>query len=539
MSDTMFHLDLVAVHFSTRCESACSFCYAADPLAVRAPPTPLETVKRILDKLALDGVKEILFVGGDPVVHPHFLASLRHAKQLRLTTSVLSNSWSLRPKERHDEILSLIDFVDATVLGSTAVTHDRITGRQGSFERLTANLKGISDTGKAIGLCINAMPENLTEVYDIVKTFTNDMHIPLRGLMIQRIIPSGSATGQFKFGLNLDDVELLMTQIHRVATEFSIPIQFEDPVPWCTVNPEYHSYLSRCEWGYTRGAVNAEGYLNRCAADDHYRLGTIFDSNVQDLWNSHPILRSFRSKNYLPSECKQCPDLDRCGGGCSLSCGTFQDHDVDQLYAQKTQRSVTGHYTANAPSGVGFERMAVRFAYDGDLDQITNLETVIFGDSFPVFHSKNIRDYFALCPRAFRVATVGSQVVGYSIVFPLNQNGVDEINASTPESVVRMNPAGINGRFSSLDKALYVEVIAVSDAAPLAARIGLLKDLRKQLTKSSLPAYTCPITEIGTSMAERLGFIDMPRSNTEHRSLMIRLPVLGQDKQEAVHRVIA
>lgn len=130
------HLDLVAVHFSTRCESACGFCYAADPLAERAPPTPLETVKRILAKLALDGVKEILFVGGDPVIHPHFLDSLHHAKELGLITSVLSNSWSLRPKEKHDEILSLVDFVDATVLGATDITHDAITRRPGSFDSL-------------------------------------------------------------------------------------------------------------------------------------------------------------------------------------------------------------------------------------------------------------------------------------------------------------------------------------------------------------------------------------------------------------------
>ena len=524
MRELQAHLDLVAVHFSTRCESSCGFCYAADSLSVRALPTPLGTVKRILDKLVLDDVKETLFVGGDPVIHPHFLDSLRHAKQLGLVTSVLSNSWSLRPKEKHDEILSLIDFVEATILGASETTHDEITGRSGSFQRLISNLQRISASGKSVGFCVSAMPQNLTEIYEIVRTVRDDFQISVRSLMIQRIIPSGNATGQFKFGLNLDDVDILMRQIDRIATDFKIPIQFEDPVPWCTVDPIFHKYLTRCEWGYTRGSVSSEGFLNRCAADDHYRLGTIFEGHVQEIWRDHPILQSFRSKKYLPRECQECTDFNKCGGGCSLSCGTLRDHDIDQLYAQKTQRIQNGAYTPYAPSGEGFDRLSIRFAYEGDLEQITELEIVIFGDSFPVFHLNNIQSYFDRCPKAFRVAAQGSQVIGYSIVFPINQRGLDEIADSAPESVVKMNPTGINDRFSNADKAIYVEVIAVKGDAPMAARIGLIRDLILQLKSSAIPAYTCPITDVGTTMVRQLGFVEMGQQSGDSRKLMLRIP---------------
>ncbi len=61
MSGDKVHLDFVALHFSTRCAAKCSFCYSADPLFEKATPTPLPEVKRILTKLATDGVTEVLF----------------------------------------------------------------------------------------------------------------------------------------------------------------------------------------------------------------------------------------------------------------------------------------------------------------------------------------------------------------------------------------------------------------------------------------------------------------------------------------------
>lgn len=156
------------MHFSTRCGAACTFCYFSDPLAERIKPTPIDDIRRIFSKLATEEVAEVLFVGGDPVVHPDFLESLEIAKSLGLNVSVLSNSWAIRPVEKFERALSLIDSCEATILGATSETHDALTQRKGSFEQLMANLQQMAVFGHKVGICANAMPQNLDQIYDIV-----------------------------------------------------------------------------------------------------------------------------------------------------------------------------------------------------------------------------------------------------------------------------------------------------------------------------------------------------------------------------------
>ena len=508
------HLDLVALHFSTRCGAACTFCYAADPLSQRLEPTPLDDIERILVKLAEEEVKDVLFVGGDPVVHPDFVKSLEIAKSLGLTTIVLSNSWAIRPAVQLAKIVSLIDYCEATILGATSVTHDSITQRPGSFDFLLESIKRVSECGKPIGICANAMPENLREIFDMVRTVHVDRHIPVRSLMVQRIIPSGRSSGNSRFGLNLDDVDTLMQQVHRVHSEFRIPITFEDPVPWCTVDPQYHNLLARCEWGYTRGSINNKGFLNRCGADDHYRLGSIWDGNVQDIWRNHPTLRSFRSKAYLAAECQTCDLLEKCGGGCPLSCGTLKDHDQDYLYIQKTiQHSVPPDQAPSA--SVTPARQQIRFAYPSDLESIVRLEESLFSNDSHAFRSKTISRYFDKCPQAFRVAVDGNRLVGYLVLFPLTQAGVRDVFDRSPTSIVFIDPDFVAPSFERDHRGLFVEVLAASPDCSLQMKIALLRNMMQTMSAFHTPLFTCPISEIGLSIAKRLGFKQMKAAGGE------------------------
>ncbi|MCX6625709.1 MAG: SPASM domain-containing protein [Acidobacteria bacterium] len=458
------------MHFSTRCGAACSFCYFSDPLAQKLEPTGLDKIEAILEKLSSEGVREVLFVGGDPVIHPKFFESLQKAKSLGLVTSVLSNSWAIRPANSFEAAVNLIDNCEATFLGSNPTTHDELTQRPGSYSALVSNLKSVVLQGKSIGVCTNAMPRNLREVYDTVRVLINDHRIPVRSLMVQRIIPSGASSGRFKFGLNLDDVDVLMRQIDRVARDFDVPILFEDPVPWCTVDTAFHKYLARCEWGYARGAISATGELNRCGADDKYRLGSVWEGSIQDIWNSHPILKSFRSKRYLPGECQSCDLLQKCGGGCPLSCGTLRDHDLDQLYRDKVDRGAAIHGTPND------SRAHTRYAVEDDLPSIVRLEQELFGSAAPVFTSENITRLFARCPKAFRVVLQENKIQGYSVVFPLTQVGTEAVRVRQHRSITEMSTALLAERVSSNVAAFYLEVVAVRPDADTSAAASLIRD---------------------------------------------------------------
>lgn len=489
-------LEMVAVHFSTRCGAKCSFCYYGNPLAQREEPTSAEMAAKILRRVAHEGVREVLFVGGDPVVHPHFHDSLKLAKDLGLITSVLSNSWALRPVNEYEAQLQLIDFCEATVLGPTSKLHDALTGSTGSFDNLVRNLKRISAYGKQVGICLNAMPQNLNHMYDIIDRLINEHGVAVRAAMFQRIIPSGDAKRSFKFGLNLDDMESLMSQVDAIVKDFSLPITFEDPVPHCTVAEKYRHYLTKCQWGYTKGSVNHRGELNRCGADDHYRLGTIFDESLQDKWRSHEILVSFRSKKYLPDECQRCDLLEACGGGCPLSCGTQQDHSIDALYLEKKSRELEGSsYVADG----------VRCAVPDDWTSICKLERILFPNVPILFTEKSLAELTKRFRDGIRVAKHDGVLLGYASLFPLTSEGVEYVVREACLSVCQL-PAALIAPTVSGSSGLYVEVIAFAPACPVRHRIGLWRWMLSQLNHYKNPIFTSPVSQKGEQLAKRCGY---------------------------------
>lgn len=494
---------MVAVHFSTVCGAKCGFCYAGDSLQLKQLQTPTNRVTDILDRLHHGGVKEILFVGGDPVLHPDFHFSLRRCSELGLITTVLSNSWSIKPKDSIHEIAGLIGHMEATFLGHDEKLHDELTGSRGSYRRLIENLKEID---RPFGVCINAMPQNLDHIFDTVASLYREGAKSITSLNIQRIIPSGSAGGTFKFGLKLEDVDLLMRQIERIDKQFNIPISFEDPVPWCTTTEKYHRYLNRCDWGYSKGSINHNGDITRCGADDTYRLGSVFDGDLQERWNNHPILKSFRNKQYLADECQTCIYLEKCGGGCPLSCGTCKDHALDALYIEKKSHSVVTDRELLKPSNPSGKQVT-RSAFPADWDAICDAEHDIFIERADVLFTPSILKKFSkVYPKLLYLTEKQGQVMGYLCAVPLTTAGSEKLSKGAAFSLLSLEESDIAGSMAKSSGSVLLEVIAFRDECLHKDRISLLRKLITMLRDESMTFYALAITPIGVEVLEKHGF---------------------------------
>lgn len=498
------HLDMVAVHFSTRCGAKCSFCYFGNPISQKDDPTDWQTIQKVLDEVAREDVKEVLFVGGDPVIHPHFRDSLDYAKHLGLRTSVLSNSWAIRPITAFADTVALIDNCEATVLGPSAPLHDSIVGVPGAYTTLVSNLTQLSALGKPIGVCLNAMPQNLEHLFDTVSSLHKTHRLVLRSVMFQRIVPSGGSRDDTRFGLSLRDMRTLMEQVDQIAKEFGLPITFEDPVPHCTVEPQYRHYLTRCEWGYTRGSINHRGELNRCGADDSYRLGNIFEQPLQKTWREHPTLVSFRSKHYLPDECLSCDLLEACGGGCPLSCGTHVDHDLDILYVERTQPERQRLSVSMDSIPLTFSR--VRRATWHDWPAVCRLERALFPADVELFTVAALKRITERFPDALWVAEHEGALVGYAALAPLTEGGMRAFVAGPGRSICTLPEDDLAESIED-GAALFVEVIAFSRDCPPALKRRLWRWLLRHIRHDARPILTTPVSTAGEQLAVRHGFV--------------------------------
>ncbi|MGE0396379.1 MAG: radical SAM protein [Kofleriaceae bacterium] len=75
----MFGNWLAHVVVTRRCNLACGYCNEYDK---SSKPVPLETLKRVVDKLKSLGTVTLELTGGEPLLHPELVALLRYARDV-------------------------------------------------------------------------------------------------------------------------------------------------------------------------------------------------------------------------------------------------------------------------------------------------------------------------------------------------------------------------------------------------------------------------------------------------------------------------
>ena len=169
----------------------------------------------------------------------------------------------------------------------------------------------------------------------------------------------------------------------------------------------------------------------------------------------------------------------------------------------------------------------LRIATEEDLLNIVELESSSFSNTpFAgtelLFSPETIRKYFNHCPEAFRVIYQGSRLAGFSIIYPLNQQGVDDMLQHTPLSILSMELSSLHNQFDDQIKAIYLEDVAAVSAVPNAVRLSLLRDLVETTRQYQVPLYGTPITPSGMNLINHHGFLPLKEGGIGHVYVSVR-----------------
>ena len=173
-------LDMVWLELTTRCNLHCRHCYA--DAGVSAPlqgRMSLDDWLAAIDEALNLGVSAIQFIGGEPTLHPHFRALLRHVGRANLSlVEVYTNATRLT-----DDLVGCLKDNGARVAASfyaeASEVHDAVTLRPGSWHRTVAGLE-------------RALAADLPVRVGVIETAENKAHVPhaidfLRRLGIRQI----------------------------------------------------------------------------------------------------------------------------------------------------------------------------------------------------------------------------------------------------------------------------------------------------------------------------------------------------------------
>jgi len=501
MQTKEFYVTTAALHITYYCTHACSMCYARGEGVHQKHPL-LEKLIQVVDKLAEAGVEEISLVGGDPASYPDIEALCKYINSRNITISILSNTLSFSNAES-SEMAKYISAFEGTIHSHIPEEHDGFCKSEGAFNMLVQNLCIFKQLGKDVGIALNITPDSSCMLYDIVYELIHTHDLMLDYIVLQRIVPFGEAHNKTDFILLKEHVSSVMKCIAKIHQELGVNIVVEDPFPLCLIEDKYHEYMThRCEWGWTKVAVNPEGKLSRCGADPRYMLGDLFERPLLEIWNESEILESFRNFSYLPGRCLSCEHLLRCGGGCPLSCSVEKDHDCDYLLR---------NYFMLDEESLG--KLMFAKAEKSDLSIILQIEWSNFSKYQHVFDAKSIKTWFEHNPNMFYVIKDDSgNILAYAIVVPMTKELFDRITKGEFSSLIDFPLEGVK---KSLNSDYYhMEAIATLPGMKKLSVSGMLiKGVGDLLVSHAKYVTTSPMTDDGKRLSEYFGFIKVAEEN--------------------------
>ena len=521
-------IEMVAFHITKACSHHCPFCYYTS--SGNAPEPDYSKIVDIVRALAENQVAEVSFVGGDPCEYNRLLDVAALAKSLGMKTTVLSNTHSY-PESDTRTIATAIDNFETTFHGPSAIYHDAIANKSGAFDLVISNLRRLADNARSMGIAYNITPLNFNAVFQTVKVLIETYKLPIDHLVVQRIVPFGRGASASQFTISIDHARIALKQIDLAAKKYRLYAYFEDPLPLCLISKQYHQYMSRCQWGITRAAVDYNGNVSRCGADPRYRLGNLLERSLLDIWNSSEVLDRFRKLEYLPESCKNCEMRERCGGGCALSCEIKEDHAPDYL--------VYGKHSTTAKSFQS--QLQLQVARSEDLSEILRIEWSCFPEFRHKFIPSSITRWYSFNPQMFLkwAPETGTPIYGYCCLVPLKQSGYRKITQGVAASLSELEPSDVCSRDETPGRIWHLEAIAAVRDRPHNAGRRLVEAMMFSLLGRADIITATAITQIGEKLCRYFGFSPIAIEKSDDTSYCIyRLIIDKQKMTELLERYV-
>lgn len=170
------HSPFRLVHDITyRCNCRCKICERWKKSSDYKDDLSTEDIFKMLDDAKRAGIVMYVVEGGEPFFRKDISRILKHAKKLKMSTTIVTNGYYLR--DRCKEIMPFIDSIVVS-LDSNDELHDEMRGLKGLLNRATEGIKICKKNG--IKIVINSVlcKLNMGKVDGLVKLSTK-LEIPI------------------------------------------------------------------------------------------------------------------------------------------------------------------------------------------------------------------------------------------------------------------------------------------------------------------------------------------------------------------------
>jgi radical SAM protein with 4Fe4S-binding SPASM domain len=327
---------LVVWNFTYKCNLKCKHCYSDSGNSSKTELSTEEAMK-VVDQIADFGVTSLAFSGGEPLMRKDFFEIARHAVDTGLYVSLATNG-TLLTEENAGKLKEIgVHYVEVSLDGADAKTHDFFRGKTGAFDQTLKGLKNCLDKDICTCIAVTATKNNLTEIPAVLEMaenmgidrFTLFNFVPVgRGKEIVAVDPSPQEREELLSFLNKKlsedhKIAILSTtpQLARVALQCQSPTQEDIIMPLAHMEATKISkrakaladFIGGCGAGRFYCAISPEGNVQPCVFMPLV-VGNLRTERLEDIWFNSPVFRDLRDREKLKGRCGKCEFKFVCGG---------------------------------------------------------------------------------------------------------------------------------------------------------------------------------------------------------------------------------
>jgi len=297
-----------------RCQNDCIHCYAGGPH--ETPELNTQQWKLVIDKLREIGVFILTFTGGEPTLREDMPELLTYAQEKGMVTGLITNGRRLKD-EAFVNLLeaSGLDFAQITLESHKPEIHDKMTNSNGSWAETVAGIRNTVKSEIFVSTNTTLSKQNANTFLTTID-FIKSLDVSAFGC--NSLIYSGKASAvRDEFALPMETLKELLPKVHDKAHRLGLKFLWYTPTQYCQFDPvQLGLGVKSCTAAMINMCVGPEGDVYPCQS--YFEgLGNILDVSWEEIWNN-PLALKLRNREYVEEKCKECPQLQICGGGCPL-----------------------------------------------------------------------------------------------------------------------------------------------------------------------------------------------------------------------------
>jgi radical SAM protein with 4Fe4S-binding SPASM domain len=305
-----YRMDLALTY---RCNNDCAHCYNARPRTF--PELPTEQWRIILERLWEEGIPHVCFTGGEPTLRADLAQLIAHAQELGQITGLLTNGRLLHDARFVGDLVEAgLDHVQITLESHEPAIHDRMVQADGAWQQVVHGIRNCLASELYVMTNTTLLEQNWRQFPDTID-FLAEMGVPTVGC--NSLIYSGRGED---VGTGLPEGELagLLEEVRARTTRNGQRLIWYTPTQYCHLDPvQLELGVKACTAAMYNMCIEPDGSVIPCQSF-YQSIGNILTIPWDEIWNAD-LARWLRERRYVPEECKACPVLSECGGGCPLT----------------------------------------------------------------------------------------------------------------------------------------------------------------------------------------------------------------------------